>query len=128
MYADLIGDVPKDQGSQRLGAMLKEVDLSAQDGLHDPIDGPLPLVDALDEELCGLEAFFDVWGKHMDATGFDDHRVNETTEFLMFLNTYSYNDQGQLVVDPSTREQVETFNEHILANNQYIELVFRDKA
>lgn len=75
-----------------------------------------------------LEAFFDVWGKHMDATGFDDHRVNETTEFLMFLNTYSYDSQGQLVVDPSTREQVETFNEQIFADNQYIELVFRNKA
>lgn len=71
-----------------------------------------------------LEAFFDIWGKHMDATGFDEHRVDADHEFLMFLNTYSYED-GNLVVDPSTREQVDDFEKLVLEDEQYIELVYR---
>ena len=74
-----------------------------------------------------LEAFFDVWGKHMDNTGFDIHRVNESTEFLMFLSTYSYDENGRLVVDHNERVQVDTFNDHILEDRQYIELVFQNR-
>ncbi|MGB0516827.1 MAG: hypothetical protein ACPGKR_07825, partial [Poseidonia sp.] len=71
------------------------------------------------------EAFFDIWGKHMDKTGFDDHRVDDNHEFLMYLNTYSYDDQNNVVVDPSTREQVYDFENLILEDRQYIELVYR---
>ena len=60
----------------------------------------------------------------MDATGFDEHRVDANHEFLMFLNTYSYED-GNLVVDPSTREQVDDFEKLVLEDEQYIELVYR---
>ena len=63
----------------------------------------------------------------MDETGFDDHRVNESTEFLMFLNTYSYDEDGNVMVDPNDRVQVDTFNEHIFEDRQYIELIFRNK-
>ena len=75
-----------------------------------------------------LEAFFDIWGKHMDESGFDDHRVDDNHEFLMFLNNYSYDDDGNIVVDPSTREQVYDFETLILEDRQYIELVYREKA
>jgi hypothetical protein len=75
-----------------------------------------------------LEAFFDTWGKHMDATGFDEHRVDDNHEFLMFLNTYDYDDQGNVVVDPNTREQVDDFENLVLEDKQYIELVFREIA
>ena len=64
-----------------------------------------------------LEAFFDIWGKHMDSTGFDDYLVNETTEFLMFVT-----DAG------GNQEEVTSFQNHILADGQTIDLVFRDKA
>lgn len=74
-----------------------------------------------------LEAFFDVWGKHMDETGFDDHRVNESTEFLMFLNTYSYDEDGNVIIDPNDRVQIDTYNEHIVEDRQYIELIFRNR-
>lgn len=63
-----------------------------------------------------LEVFFDIWGKHMDSTGFDEYLVNETTEFLMFVT-----------VD-GNQEQVESFQNHVLADGQTIDLVFRDKA
>ena len=64
----------------------------------------------------------------MDETGFDDHRVDENHEFLMFLNNYSYDDSGNMVVNPSTREQVYDFENLILEDKQYIELVYREKA
>ena len=64
----------------------------------------------------------------MDETGFDDHRVDENHEFLMFLNTYSYDDDGNMVVNPNTREQVYDFENLILEDKQYIELVYREKA
>ena len=63
-----------------------------------------------------LEAFFDIWGKHMDSTGFDEYITNETTEFLMFVTVYG------------NQEQVDSFQNHILADGQTIDLVFRDKA
>lgn len=74
-----------------------------------------------------LEAFFDTWGKHMDSSGFDDHRVDDNHEFLMYLNTYSQ-ENGNIVVDPNTREQVYDFEDLILENEQYIELVYREIA
>ena len=46
----------------------------------------------------------------------------------MYLNTYSYDNQSNLVVDPSTREQVYDFENLILEDKQYIELVYREKA
>ena len=52
----------------------------------------------------------------MDSTGFDEYLVNETTEFLMFVT-----------VD-GNQEQVESFQNHVLADGQTIDLVFRDKA
>ena len=75
-----------------------------------------------------LEAFFDIWGKHMDETGFDDHRVDNNHEFLMFLNNYSYGENNEIVVDPNTRVQVYDFENLILEDKQYIELVYREKA
>ena len=46
----------------------------------------------------------------------------------MFINNYSYDDDGNIVVDPSTREQVYDFETLILEDRQYIELVYREKA
>ena len=46
----------------------------------------------------------------------------------MFLNNYSYDDSGNMVVNPSTREQVYDFENLILEDKQYIELVYREKA
>ena len=63
----------------------------------------------------------------MDASGFDDHRVDDNHEFLMYLNTYSQ-ENGNIVVDPNTREQVYDFEDLILENEQYIELVYREIA
>lgn len=74
-----------------------------------------------------LEAFFDIWGMHMDETGFEDHRVDENHEFIMFLNTYTV-ENGNIVVDPGTREQVYEFENLVLEDKQYIELVFREKS
>ncbi|MBQ70040.1 MAG: hypothetical protein CMA65_00925 [Euryarchaeota archaeon] len=67
-----------------------------------------------------LEAFFDVWGKHFDKTGFDDYRVDADHELLMFVTTQENGTEN--------REQVTTFETHILENNQKIELVYREKA
>jgi hypothetical protein len=64
----------------------------------------------------------------MDETGFDEHRVDENHEFLMFLSNYSYDDNGNMVVDSGSREQVYNFEELILEDKQYIELVYREKA
>ena len=61
-----------------------------------------------------LEAFFDIWGKHMDSTGFDDHRIDASHEFLMFVT-----EEG------GERTQVSTFEEHIVKDGQLIELVYR---
>tara|TARA_Y200000002_G_C22225338_1_gene473257 strand:- start:45 stop:575 length:531 start_codon:yes stop_codon:yes gene_type:complete len=61
-----------------------------------------------------LEAFFDIWGVHMDATGFDDHRIDGGHEFLMFVT-----EEG------GERAQVTTFEDHILEDGQLIELVYR---
>ena len=74
-----------------------------------------------------LEAFFDIWGKHMDATGFDEHRVDANHEFLMYLNTYTV-ENGQVVVDSSQRQQIEDFENLILEDMQYIELIYREIA
>ena len=46
----------------------------------------------------------------------------------MFLNNYSYGENNQIVVDPNTREQVYDFQNLILEDKQYIELVYREKA
>ena len=75
-----------------------------------------------------LKAFFDTWGKHMDENGFDEYRVDENHEFLMFLSNYSYDQNGNLTVDAETRQQVYNFENLILEDRQYIELVFREKA
>ncbi|MEC8416102.1 MAG: hypothetical protein VXZ04_05590 [Candidatus Thermoplasmatota archaeon] len=61
-----------------------------------------------------LEAFFDIWGKHMDSTGFDDHRIDAGHEFLMFVT-----EEG------GERTQVTTFQEHIVEDGQVIELIYR---
>jgi len=63
-----------------------------------------------------IEAFFDIWGKHMDSTGFDEHRIDANHEFLMF------------VTQNGERVEVDSFENHILENGQTIELVFREKA
>ena len=63
-----------------------------------------------------LEAFFDIWGKHMDSTGFDDHRIDASHEFLMFVTE----DNGE-----GERTQVSTFEDHIVKDGQLIELVYR---
>ena len=47
---------------------------------------------------------------------------------LMYLNTYSQDGNGNVVVDPNTREQVYDFEDLILENEQYIELVYREIA
>lgn len=64
-----------------------------------------------------LEAFFDIWGKHMDATGFDDYRVDDNHEFVMFVTEKG----GQ-------RSQVYDFESLIFKDGQKIELVYREKA
>ena len=64
-----------------------------------------------------LEAFFDIWGKHMDSTGFDDHRVDDSHEFLMFVTE----ENGE-------RTQVESYENHIVKDGQLIELIFREMA
>jgi hypothetical protein len=46
----------------------------------------------------------------------------------MFLSNYSYDDNGNMVVDSGSREQVYNFEELILEDKQYIELVYREKA
>jgi len=61
-----------------------------------------------------LEAFFDIWGKHMDSTGFDEHRIDGSHEFLMFVTE-----------DGGERTQVTSFEEHIVKDGQLIELVYR---
>ena len=53
-------------------------------------------------------------GKHMDSTGFDDHRIDASHEFLMFVT-----EEG------GERTQVSTFEEHIVKDGQLIELVYR---
>ncbi len=62
-----------------------------------------------------LEAFFDIWGKHMDASGFDDHRVDDSHEFLMFVT-----EEG------GERTQVNSYEDFIVKDGQLIELVFRE--
>tara|TARA_Y100001970_G_scaffold171118_1_gene209179 strand:+ start:7730 stop:8233 length:504 start_codon:yes stop_codon:yes gene_type:complete len=74
-----------------------------------------------------LEAFFDIWGKHMDSSGFHEHRIDDNHEFLMFLNTYSYDSSNNVVVDPSAREQVDDYEALILEDMQYIELIYKEK-
>jgi len=64
-----------------------------------------------------LEAFFDTWGIHMDETGFDDYRVDDQHEFVMFVTESG----GQ-------RTQVFDFGEHIIEDGQLIELVYREIA
>lgn len=68
-----------------------------------------------------LEAFFDVWGKHFDETGFDDYRTDESHEFLMFVTTQD--SEGN-----ENRQQVTTFQNHILEDDQKIELIYREIA
>lgn len=62
-----------------------------------------------------LEAFFDIWGLHMDSTGFDEHRVDDQHEFLMFVTN-----EGQ------ERIQVDDYEKHIVEDGQIIELIFRE--
>jgi len=64
-----------------------------------------------------LEAFFDTWGKHMDESGFDDYRVDDTHEFVMFLTESG----GQ-------RTQVFDFGDHVIEDGQLIELIYREIA
>ena len=64
----------------------------------------------------------------MDENGFDEYRVDENHEFLMFLSNYSYDQNDNLIVDAETRQQVYNFENLILEDRQYIELVFREKA
>ncbi len=64
-----------------------------------------------------LEAFFDIWGKHMDSTGFDDHRIDASHEFLMFVTE----ENGE-------RTQIETYENHIVKDGQLIELIYREIA
>ena len=70
--------------------------------MYDPVDAP-------------LEAFFDIWGLHMDSTGFDEHRVDDQHEFLMFVTN-----EGQ------ERVQVDDYEKHIVEDGQIIELIFRE--
>jgi len=56
-----------------------------------------------------LEAFFDTWGKHLDSTGFDEYRIDDTHEFLRYVNS-----------EPST-----DFQEYILKNGDQIEFIFQ---
>ena len=60
-----------------------------------------------------LEAFFDIWGLHMDSTGIDDYRVDADHEFLMF------------VTENNQRVQMDDFEQHIIKDGQTIELIYR---
>jgi hypothetical protein len=68
--------------------------------MYDPVDAP-------------LAAFFDIWGVHMDSTGFDEYRVDADHEFIMF------------VTENGNRLQVDDFEDHILKDGQTIELIYR---
>ena len=52
---------------------------------------------------------------HMDSTGFDEHRVDDQHEFLMFVTN-----EGQ------ERIQVDDYEKHIVEDGQIIELIFRE--
>lgn len=58
-----------------------------------------------------IEAFFDVWGKHFDETGFDNHRVNETHEIVMIVNG----------------EVNEEFNDYILKDDDEVFIDFKPR-
>jgi sulfur carrier protein ThiS len=58
-----------------------------------------------------IEAFFDVWGKHFDETGFDDYRVNETHEIIMIVNG----------------EPNEEFNKYILKDDDEVFIDFKPR-
>jgi len=112
--------IPDDVGLNDMGCNMRSLHTHSGDGkIHAEF--------AEQGVVAPLEAFFDIWGKHMDSSGFEEHRVDDNHEFLMFLNTYSYDSNNNVVVDPSTREQVDDYEALILEDLQYIELIYKEK-
>jgi len=99
--------VPDDVGLNDQGCSMRPLHT------HDS-SGRIHLEFAEKDVEAPLEAFFDIWGKHMDSTGFDDHRIDASHEFLMFVT-----EEG------GERTQVSSFQDHIVKNGQLIELVYR---
>ena len=79
-------------------------------------DGKLHL-EMQTEEDVELGVFFDIWGQHFDETGIFDYRVNSTHELVM------YNRDGN-----GTLEEIDSFDNYILQNNQDIIISYRERA
>ena len=79
-------------------------------------DGTLHLEMQTDEDV-ELGVFFDVWGQHFDENGIFDYRVNSTHELVM----YNRGANGTL-------EEIDSFDNYILLNNQDIIISYRERA
>ena len=79
-------------------------------------DGKLHLEMQTDEDV-ELGVFFDIWGQHFDETGIFDYRVNSTHELVMFNRDVN-----------GTLEEVDSFDNYILLNNQDIIITYRERV
>ena len=79
-------------------------------------DGKLHLEMQTDEDV-ELGVFFDIWGQHFDETGIFDYRVNSTHELVMYNRDVN-----------GTLEEVDSFDNYILLNNQDIIISYRERV
>ena len=79
-------------------------------------DGKLHL-EMQTEDDVELGVFFDIWGQHFDEHGIFDYRVNSTHELVMFNRDVN-----------GTLEEVDSFDNYILLNNQDIIISYRERA
>ena len=79
-------------------------------------DGKLHLEMQTEEEV-ELGVFFDIWGQHFDESGIFDYRVNSTHELVM------YNRDGN-----GTLEEIDSFDNYVLLNNQDIIISYRERV
>jgi hypothetical protein len=79
-------------------------------------DGKLHL-EMQTEDDVELGVFFDIWGQHFDENGIFDYRVNSTHELVMFNRDVN-----------GTLEEVDSFDNYILLNNQDIIISYRERA
>src|SRR3970040_779973 len=55
MHGDVLRDVPERKGLHEFRPALEKIPLELHDAFDDLVDGPLPLLDALDEPECGVD-------------------------------------------------------------------------
>ena len=86
------------------------------------------MMNARDRMLQAMKALTALFALLIALPAFAGDRIESLPGGRLVDLTYAYDENNQVVVDSSQRQQVDDFEKLILEDKQYIELVYREIA